>query len=483
VSVRTIAVLVPTTSRGRRLRGARDTDLLRVLLPSLLKTATWDGSLAYRLYVGYDAGDAFFDTPAGLAGVEAETARLVGDRPLTLVLRRCEGTAHSPVAVWNRLFADAHADGCDFFYQLGDDLALETAGWARDFPAALMLNRVAPGLGVTGPVDRGYCDTRGHLKFDVLTQSFVSRLHMDIFGTYYPSAFRNWWSDDWITRVYAPEHCRPAAHHAVYNTSKTLMRYEIDYGGRDLIEAEVARGRERLAHWLAARPAPAPARGRSVIAFALWGTRPLYHVGALRNAELARTIYPGWTCRFYVHPSVPGRAVMALAAQPNAEVVIMEQPADNRGMLWRSQAAADETVDVAIVRDADSRLNARERAAVDEWLAGDRDVHIMRDHPWHATAMLGGMWGVRRGALWNIRTLIAQHEPRDYFQGDQDLLRERVYPLIADRAHVHDEFFDHRPFPTPRRGAEFVGEPFDEHERPRDPEHARVLIAALAGRS
>jgi len=47
----------------------------------------------------------------------------------------------------------------------------------------------------------------------------------------------------------------------------------------------------------------------------------------------------------------------------------------------------------------------------------------------------------------------------------------------------HDEFFDHRPFPTPRRGAEFVGEPFDEHERPRDPEHARVLIAALAGRS
>jgi protein O-GlcNAc transferase len=107
----------------------------------------------------------------------------------------------------------------------------------------------------------------------------------------------------------------------------------------------------------------------------------------------------------------------------------------------------------------------------------------MRDHPWHATRILGGMWGVRRGALWTIRTLIARGEPRDYFQSEQDLLRERVYPLIADRAHVHDEFFDHRPFPTPRRGAQFVGEPFDEHDRPRDPEHARVLIAALAGRS
>jgi len=194
VSARTIAVLVPTTSRGRRLRGAADTDLLRVLLPSLLRTATWDGSLAYRLYVGYDAGDPYFDT-GGAADVAAAIRRLVGDRPLALALRRCEGTAHSPVAVWNHLFADAYAEGCDFFYQLGDDLALETAGWAREFPAALMLNPVEPGLGVTGPVDRGHCLDDGRLKLDVLTQSFVSRRHMEIFATYYPAAFRNWWSE------------------------------------------------------------------------------------------------------------------------------------------------------------------------------------------------------------------------------------------------------------------------------------------------
>ena len=480
MSARTIAVLVPTTSRGRRRRDARDTDLLHVLLPSLLRTATWDDRLAYRLYVGYDAGDPFFDTERGAAGVEAAVGRLVGDRPLALVLRRCESTAHAPVAVWNLLFADAYADGCDFFYQLGDDLDLETGGWARDFPAALMLNHAEPGLGVTGPVDRGHCDAGGHLKLDVLTQSFVSRRHMEVFGTYYPPAFRNWWSDDWITRVYAPDHVRPAFHHTVYNTSRTRMRYAIDVGGRDIIAAEVARGRERLARWRAARAAPAPARGRSVIAFSLWGAKPLYLVGALRNAELARTLYPGWTCRFYVGTSVPGPAVMALAAQPNVEVVAMDRPGDNRGMLWRCLAAADETVDVAIFRDADSRLSARERAAVDEWLAGERDVHLMRDHPWHAAAIMGGMWGVRRGALWDIRTLIAHHEPRDYFQSDQDLLRARVFPRVAGRAHVHDEFFDRRPFPVPRRGAEFVGQPFDEHDRPRDPEHARALTAALA---
>ena len=482
MSARTIAVLVPTTSRGRRRRGVDDTDLLRVLLPSLLATATWDGSVTYRLYVGYDAADPFFDDPRTADALEAAVRRRVGDRPLTLVPRPCEGTAHAPVAVWNRLFADAYADGCDFFYQLGDDLSLETAGWARDFPAALLLNRAEPGLGVTGPVDRGHVTDAGRLKLDVLTQSFVSRRHMEVFGTYYPPAFRNWWSDDWITRVYAPDHLRPAFHHTVYNSSQSRMRYEIDFGAREILEAEVARGRERLAQWRAARsPAPRPP-GRSVIAFSLWGDTPLYTVGALRNAELARTLYPGWTCRFYVGASVPGPVVMALAAQPNVEVIAMDERGDHRGMLWRFLAAADETVDVALFRDTDSRPSARERAAVDDWLTGDRAVHVMRDHPWHTAAIMGGMWGVRGGALWDIRTLIAQHEPRSYWQTDQDFLRARVVPRIADRACVHDEFFDHQPFPVPRRGAEFVGQPFDEHDRPLDPAHAHALIAVLAAR-
>src|SRR5258705_2986561 len=139
----------------------------------------------------------------------------------------------------------------------------------------------------------------------------------------------------------------------------------------------------------------------------------------------------------------------------------MDEPGDHRGMFWRFLAATDETVDVAIFRDADSRLGARERAAVDEWLAGDHDVHLMRDHPWHRTAIMGGMWGVRGGALWNLRTLIAQHQPRSYWQCDQDFLRERVFPLVRERAHVHDEFFDRRPFPVARQGTEFVGDAFD----------------------
>ena len=43
----------------------------------------------------------------------------------------------------------------------------------------------------------------------------------------------------------------------------------------------------------------------------------------------------------------------------------------------------------------DSRLNAREAAAVAEWLKSDKAFHSMRDNPAHGIELLGAAWGVR----------------------------------------------------------------------------------------
>ena len=59
-------------------------------------------------------------------------------------------------------------------------------------------------------------------------------------------------------------------------------------------------------------------------------------------------------------------------------------------------------MEVFLSRDLDSRLNAREAAAVAEFLQSGAGVHIMRDHPAHAAVMMGGMWGA---ALQDIREL------------------------------------------------------------------------------
>lgn len=208
---------------------------------------------------------------------------------------------------------------------------------------------------------------------------------------------------------------------------------------------------------------------KRIISFSLWGDNKKYTIGAIRNAELAQQWYPGWICRFYVSYDVPNDIVQVLTNMPDTEVLVMPSTGWN-GMFWRFLAADSD--DVVISRDTDSRLGQREKVAVDAWLASDRDFHIMRDHPYHATEILGGMWGVRNGLLKGITQLIEEHDYRNFddkYQVDQNFLREVVYPMVRGRAMVHDEFFEKQPFPQhaiARHDHYFVGQVYDDKDQP-----------------
>ena len=214
-----------------------------------------------------------------------------------------------------------------------------------------------------------------------------------------------------------------------------------------------------------------------IISFSLWGTLKKYTYGAIKNAELAKEIYPGWLARFYCGTSVPPDIIDQLIAT-DAEVIMMKEPGDWSGMFWRFSAIADPEVEVMLSRDTDSRLTLREKAAVDEWLASDKLFHIMRDHPWHNAQILGGMWGARKPILQDINYLMAAYKKGDFWQVDQNFLREVVIPRIAYSFHVNDEFFEKAPFPTRRAGLEFVGQVFDENEETVE-EHLDALKGAL----
>jgi len=214
---------------------------------------------------------------------------------------------------------------------------------------------------------------------------------------------------------------------------------------------------------------------KKIISFSLWGSNPVYAIGAVRNAELAKEIYPDWICRFYIGKSVPVEIIDSLVKKNNTEVFIMNEAGDWTGMFWRFYPASEPDVEVVISRDTDSRLNLREKAAVDEWLAGDKDFHIMRDHPYHTTEILGGMWGVRGSLLSNMTSMILDYTKGDFWQVDQNFLKERVYPLVKTHACVHDEFFEKRAFPTIRTSKRFVGQAFTGDDDLLHPEHAEML--------
>lgn len=234
---------------------------------------------------------------------------------------------------------------------------------------------------------------------------------------------------------------------------------------------------------------------KKVISFSLWGNDPKYCQGAIRNAELAAEIYPGWECHFHVDCKVPSAVLVALGSLDNTRVIFRldaDQPyidktpnvaiGDWRGMFWRFEMTED--TDVLISRDCDSRLSLREKAAVDQWLAGDKGFHIMRDHPWHGAKILGGMWGMKKDSLPEFLDLMLSWKQEDRWQTDQDFLAAEIYPRVVTDACVHDEFFkphpleDTLPFPTHREGLEFVGSTFDENEQSVE-EHLRALQQAL----
>jgi hypothetical protein len=204
--------------------------------------------------VDTDKGDPFYDNVENMAAFADAMAVKTKGFSVALKTTRLEGMKGAPVWIWNRLSRQAHGDGCAYFYQLNDDIRFLTAGWTRKFVDSLEGNPRRRGLGVTGPTD---IERRFYL-----TQSFVSRAHLDVFNFFYPKAFRNWYSDNWITDVYRP--VDSFFHHTdilIANTNEMGMRYFPASKDLSKLDAEVKGGLETINAWLAAAAADGGAGG------------------------------------------------------------------------------------------------------------------------------------------------------------------------------------------------------------------------------
>ena len=156
------------------------------------------------------------------------------------------------------------------------------------------------------------------------------------------------------------------------------------------IEAEELRLEAGYIDMIAAFPQSPEKR---VIAFGLYGDKPKYTHGAVANIKLARTYYPGWLCRFYV-AEVPAATKEQIKAAGGELVEV-----SGKDTLSRFDVARDPLVDRFLVRDIDSRLNARERFAVEEWIQSGLQLHSMRDHVNQPYEYKAGMWGGVRGSV------------------------------------------------------------------------------------
>lgn len=220
---------------------------------------------------------------------------------------------------------------------------------------------------------------------------------------------------------------------------------------------------------------------KNIISFCLYGSQKKYTVGAVKNAELAMHFFPGWTVRFYVGSDVPDETLTTLLKR-ECELVLFVRGIPP--MFQRFLVADDEQCNRFIVRDADSRLDARDRDAVNEWVASGKRFSVFRDHPAHGREINGGLFGGIAGSfrMQGLMSLwLPGRENVDDYGMDQQFLCEMVWPFVMQDVLQHDSFSSKaypgsKPFPTKRVGKRFCGEVFDENENPRDYDRKQIPL-------
>jgi hypothetical protein len=88
--------------------------------------------------------------------------------------------------------------------------------------------------------------------------------------------------------------------------------------------------------------------------------------------------------------------------------------------------------DLGFVRDADSRINERDRWCISEFLKSDKLYHIIRDHYWHKEVIMGGIFGWKK----QIDIDLSLDSVIVYSQ-DMAYLKTHLYPLIKSDCLVH----------------------------------------------
>ena len=206
-----IALMVPCTSNMHPdWVTMKDTFLFKYTLKTFLTTC--DKEHQYVLYIGYDNDDRIFSKLEEQKTITLFQKAFNFLKVDFIVMNADKGYV---TKMWNQLFKQAYNDGCDYFYQCGDDISFETKGWVNDCIKMLVWNE---NVGIAGPMNNNHV---------TLTQGFVSRVHMKIFGEFFPETIINGGGDDWYNVVYQPYFLYILSHH-YYSNEGGRTRYVIN---------------------------------------------------------------------------------------------------------------------------------------------------------------------------------------------------------------------------------------------------------------
>lgn len=165
-----------------------------------------------------------------------------------------------------------------------------------------------------------------------------------------------------------------------------------------------------------------------VFSFCLYGNSSFYYTGLLENIRIIQQHYPDFSIYVYLGECDPSWVL------PESVVVIYTGKAGPINMLFRYKPLL--FADIGFVRDADSRITERDRWCIEKFLESSYSYHVIRDHKWHKSRIMGGMFG------WKERTAFEfdENHPSGYGY-DEHVLSEVLYPSLVSKLLVHTNIF------------------------------------------
>lgn len=207
-----IAFLIPSTSKDRNWKTMEESFLYSLTLTSFLQT--YDNEHEYTFYIGIDKGDIFYDNIDIQQQIQNSISTMT-NISLQFIYMMNVKKGHLTI-MWNQLFQLAFNEQNDYFFQCGDDIQFQTQGWVNDCITMLQSH---DNIGLTGPMNN---------HPTMLTQTFVSRKHMDLFQYYFPAEIINWFCDDWINEIYKKLNAYYPLHHHKCDNLGGFPRYQIN---------------------------------------------------------------------------------------------------------------------------------------------------------------------------------------------------------------------------------------------------------------
>jgi hypothetical protein len=394
-----VAILVPVCSRNQTYSSFEEIPFLKYLYPSFEKTK--EDGYNYTFFIGYDDDDEFYTNNSQLFGHTSY---------------RLEGCQHAPATAWNKLAEIAFNSETkyDYFFQIGDDVVLETLNWTTTFIRKLNQNN---DIGVVGPCHlNNYNGRILQGRPYVIENAFVSRKHLEIFGYFFHPSIKNWFCDDWITQIYKNTFSEIQTEYMCYNS--VMDRYAIV--GCHNISALIEEGSLQISKYI---------NNRRCFSYCVFGNQKKYCQGMIRNLEQIQEMFPDYKVIIYLGNDVPQEYIDKYRTFNNVNLI----QRDFTGLLItiHRYLALDDNYDVVFVRDADSRFGDRDIWCINHFLTSEYKVFTIRDHYYQMRVLMAGQTGIKNIPDISIEKKLIEfmnEKPNiNYYQNDQDFIEKYIF--------------------------------------------------------